>query len=122
MKVTVGDITVEFDGGEEDSALDFIHALQDDEKRKHKRREHSQRMKEAKTKVEGTSGLNQIQYRTWEFLCESDCNNGIHVSSVARAFGITNAAANTRLIVLEKMGYAKRVQRGYYRALTPENG
>ena len=121
MKVTVGDITVEFHNGEGESALNFIESVQARQAKKDASVRRAETTIAAQTKV-GSSNLNAIQYRTWEFLCENDCNAGIHVSAVARGFGISSPAANTRLIVLEKMGYAKRVQRGYYRALTPEDG
>lgn len=121
MKVTIGDITVEFHNGEGESVLDFIEAVQHRTAKKTASKIRSEISVQSQTKV-GSGKLNAIQYRTWEFLCENDCSAGIHVSAVARGFGISSPAANTRLIVLEKMGYAKRVQRGYYRALTPEDG
>jgi hypothetical protein len=124
MKVTVnadGDIVLDITSGDTESAMNLIDALQSRAANKRASEIRSEVAVQAQTKV-GTSNLNAIQYRTWEFLCENDCSAGIHVSAVARGFAISNAAANTRLIVLEKMGYAKRVQRGYYRALTPEGG
>jgi DNA-binding MarR family transcriptional regulator len=116
-----GEVTLVVTNGETDRALEFVHALQADARRKERTISHSQTMREANTKV-GSSNLNQIQYRTWEYLCENDNNEGIHVSQLAKAFGLTRAAANSRLLVIEKLGYAKRVHKGYYRALTPENG
>jgi Fic family protein len=116
-----GEVILNVTNGEVDKAMELIHALQADARRKERTVTHSATMKAANTKV-GDSNLNQIQYRTWEFLCENDNNEGIHVSQIAKAFGLTRAAANSRLLVIEKLGYAKRVHKGYYRALTPENG
>ena len=125
MKVTVNvdgiEVSIDIVNGEAESAIKFIDALRDRESRKKASQQRAETTIAAQTKV-GCGNLNQIQYRTWEFLCENDCSAGIHVSAVARGFGISSPAANTRLIVLEKTGYAKRVQRGYYRALTPEGG
>ena len=120
MKVTVnacGDVILDVSNGDGQAALDLIHALQADARKKKDSEAHSTTMKESRTIV-GDSGLNKIQYRTWEYLCEQDRTDGIHVSAVAQSFGISTPAANTRLIVLVKMGYAKRVHRGYYRAMT----
>lgn len=113
-----GEVILNVNNGETDKALEMIHALQADARRKTLAKDRSETGKQAQTKV-GSGNLNAIQYRTWEYLCENDSPNGIHVSQLARAFGITNMAANSRLLVVEKLGYAKRVAKGYYRALTP---
>ena len=76
----------------------------------------SESLTQAAEKVEGTP-LNRLQYRTWEYLVENDNADGTHVSQVARSFGVSRTTANTRLLTLEKLGYAKRVAKGYYRAL-----
>lgn len=122
MKVTInsdGEVTLDITNGDGQAALDLIHALQGDVKRQKSAEERREVHRQAAAKVDG-SPLNVLQYRTWEYLCGNDCNDGIHVSSVGKAFGITNSAANTRLVALTNLGYAKRVHRGYYRAIIPE--
>ena len=78
-------------------------------------------MRLAKT-PSGTGKLNSIQYRTWEYLVENDIASGLHISALARGFGISNAAANSRLVTLQKLGYAVRIRKGYYRAVAKEDG
>lgn len=122
MKVIVnpdGSFELDVKQGDASVALEFIQASQSSAKEKKVSQSRSESMLLAATKVED-SHLNALQYRTWEFLCENDNSDGIHVSQLAKAFGINRAAANTRLVVLTNMGYAKRVAKGYYRALTPE--
>jgi len=128
---TEGEIIINITNGDGQAAFDLIDSLQNRAKRKKETSVRSELMRDANTKVavprpEGsedvTGELNRIQYRTWEFLCENDSPDGVHVSRVAQAFGLTRAAANTRLVVLTNTGYAKRVHRGYYRAETPSNG
>jgi hypothetical protein len=114
-----GEITLNVTNGETDKAVDLIRALRCDAQRAKTSANRSKSMAEAAQKVDD-SELNQLQYRTWEFLCENDNPDGVHVSQLAKAFGLNRAAANTRLVVLTNMGYAKRVHKGYYRALTPE--
>jgi hypothetical protein len=116
-----GDVIINVTNGETDKALEMIHALQADARRKTLSTDRSEVGKQAQTKVSG-SNLNAIQYRTWEYLCENDNSGGVHVSQVARAFAVSNAAANSRLSTLYQLGYANRVAKGYYRALTPEGG
>lgn len=116
-----GEVVLNVAADETGEALSLIHALQKDARKKQVSETRSESMTLAAQRVQD-SHLNALQYRTWEFLCENDNADGTHVSQLAKAFGINRAAANTRLIVLEKMGYAKRVAKGYYRALTPENG
>jgi DNA-binding MarR family transcriptional regulator len=94
----------------------IIKGTQPTEKQLETARLRSQSMTQAAEKVEGTP-LNRLQYRTWEYLVENDNPEGTHVSQVGRSFGISRTTANTRLLVLERMGYAKRVAKGYYRAL-----
>jgi hypothetical protein len=113
-----GEVTLNVTNGETDKAIDLIRALQYEAQRKQVSARRSKSMKDAAVKVDDTN-LNQLQYRTWEFLCENDTAEGVHVSQLAKAFGLNRAAANTRLVVLTNMGYAKRVHKGYYRALTP---
>lgn len=120
-----GEVVINVVNGETDRAIDLIRALQGEARGKKINERRSESMKLAAQKVDtglGSGKLNQIQYRTWEYLCENDCSDGIHISGVARAFGVPNTTANSRVLVLEKLGYAKRVRKGYYRALTPENG
>jgi len=64
-----------------------------------------------------TQHLNSLQYETWSFLVDNDCQNGIHVNAVARHLGISDSAASTRLRRLVSMGYAVRLSTGYYRPL-----
>lgn len=61
--------------------------------------------------------LNSLQYETWEFLVDNDCSDGVHISAVARGFGIPHDAAGCRLRRLTDKGYAIRVAQGYYRAV-----
>lgn len=115
-----GEVIINTNGSDANDVLEFIEAMQSKVRRKQKAEERAQTTRESFEEIPvGTGKLNRIQYRTWEFLCENDCPDGTHVSQVGKAFGISTPAANTRLIVLVKMGYAKRVHRGYYRALTP---
>lgn len=120
MKVTVIidglEVAMEVAAGDGQAALDLIRTLQSDAQRKQDTTLRSGTAKDAKT-PSGTGELNSIQYRTWSYLVENDTPNGVHVSSVARGFGISNAAANSRLLTLEKLGYAKRIHKGYYRAV-----
>jgi hypothetical protein len=115
MKVNVkADGTVELDvsNGEGQAALDLIHALQADARA-------SARLVEevAATRQAESAGLSQLLYRTWEYLVENDRPDGVHVSAVARAFGINDSAASERMQALLKAGNAKRSRRGYYRAI-----
>lgn len=65
----------------------------------------------------GGSDLNKLQYETWTWLIENDRNNGVHHSAMARFMGITEKAASQRLMTLRRLGYAKRVGAGKYRAI-----
>jgi len=112
-----GEVVLNVDNGETERALHFVRALQKEAKEKKVSETRSQSHREANVKGEQYGELNQLQYRTWEYLTENDNPDGIHISQIARAFGISVAAANTRAITLHKLGYAKRIHKGYYRAL-----
>lgn len=118
-----GEVILNIANGDGQAAIDLIRALQGEAAATAKLKKHSEErsasLKEASIKT-GTGNLNQLQYRTWEYLTDNDCIDGIHVSQLAHAFGITTAAANTRVMTLHKLGYAKRIRKGYYKALTPE--
>jgi DNA-binding MarR family transcriptional regulator len=121
MKITVGEITIEVDNDDEISqAVGVIRELNGDAKAIRQAKNRQDSMKEAAIKIDtGTGELNQIQYRTWQYLVDNDAAGGIHVSQLAHAFGITNGSANGRLTALLKMGYASREAKGYYKAVTP---
>lgn len=56
-------------------------------------------------------------YQVWEFLVDNDSrSHGVTSMDVMRRFKITRGSANQRLIRLTKLGYAKRVGRGAYKA------
>ena len=114
-----GEVVINVTNGESGAALELLKALRAEQEGKKVSEIRSKSMTEAAEKY---GKLNGVQYRTWEYLVANDNPEGIHVSQVARAFGVSNAAANTRCLTLEKLGYAKRVHKGYYRALTPEDG
>lgn len=124
MKVIIsanGDVVLDITNGDGQTAIDLIHALQADARQKEASKNRSLTSRESQTMVPtgGTGKLNTIQYRTWEYLCENDIASGVHVSQVAHAFGLSNTSANARLVTLFNLGYAQRVAKGYYRALTP---
>jgi len=126
MKVTVtanGEVVLDITNGDGQAALDLIHALQEDARRKEvsASRQEASRAAATMVPISGTKELNEIQYRTWSYLCDNDVAGGVHVSQVAHAFGINNMAANSRLLTLHKAGYAERTAKGYYRALTPSD-
>ena len=116
MKVHIlpdGTVELEVANGEGHEALDLIEIMQARARQKMA----IQRMEDDRIeKASEDSHLDKHQYRTWEYLCENDSVAGIHLSQLAKDFGLTNSAANQRLLVLVRLGYARRVKRGYYRA------
>lgn len=68
--------------------------------------------------IPGTASMSDIWYKTWVFLVDNDHDRGVAVSAVSRHFGCSDSAAHSRLMKLVKNGYAKRVSRGFYRALS----
>jgi len=107
-----GTVELEVGSGDGQAALDFIDAMQ-------ARHRDSQKLRaeiEASRAAE-TVNLSALLYRTWEFLVENDRPEGVHISAVARAFGCPDTAASARMKELLKQGNAKRVRRGYYRAI-----
>jgi DNA-binding MarR family transcriptional regulator len=79
---------------------------------------------EAEAAKAATSGnaipltLNDCQSQTYDWLVSNDVDSGIHISAVARQFGISKDAASNRLQRLSEMGFARRVGGGKYRAVT----
>lgn len=66
------------------------------------------------------AGLSIQHYVVWEYLVDKDgSRGGVSVDQVMRKFHISRSAANQRLMILEKKGFATRVGRGQYRAATP---
>ena len=122
MKITVnpdGSFELDVQQGDSATALEFINEVTGASVKKKVNESRSASLTLAAEKVEG-SNLNKLQYITWEFLVENDTANGIHVSFLARQFGILQTTANSRLLTLEQKGYAKRVAKGYYRAILKE--
>jgi hypothetical protein len=114
MKVTInhkGEVELDISNGDGQAAMDLIRSLQADARRKH--------VDMAKV---STGRLNALQFKTWEFLAENDCEVGVHVDAIGRHLGITPGAAGQRCYTLVSLGYASRVSNGRYRALTPANG
>ena len=68
--------------------------------------------------IPGTASMTDIWYKTWVFLVDNDHDRGVSVSAISRHFGCSDSAAHSRLMKLVKNGYAKRVSRGFYRALS----
>jgi hypothetical protein len=66
------------------------------------------------------AGLSIQHYVVWEYLVDKDgSRGGVSIDHVMRKFHISRSAANQRLMILEKKGFATRVGRGQYRASTP---
>lgn len=66
------------------------------------------------------AGLSIQHYVVWEYLVDKDSQRGgVGIEQVMRKFHITRSAANQRLLILEKKGFATRVGTGHYRAATP---
>ena len=115
MKVRVlPDGTMEFDATPVE-AVELMQAQQ----AKTRERQQLKREVEASRAAEGNS-LDGVSYRTWSWLVDNDTPEGIHISRVAAAFGLSNTTANQRLLTLVQSGYAKRVHRGYYRTTEPQ--
>lgn len=66
--------------------------------------------------------LNTMQFKVWSYLVDNDSDNGVHIAAVARHIGIKKDNASWWCQTLVKLGYAKRVLRGYYRPLGGSNG
>ncbi len=115
MKVTTSingtEITIEND--EHKEIIEFLNDLTGT-KEKVERAEND--MKLAQHCVELTRPLHAV----WSFLVDHEKDpNGATVSGVERALGLSNGTANSRLCRLTNMGYAERVGRGRYKAITP---
>lgn len=61
--------------------------------------------------------LNAAQFKVWSYLVDNDSEIGVHIAAVARHVGIKKDNSSWWCQTLVRMGYAKRVSRGYYRAL-----
>lgn len=61
--------------------------------------------------------LNTTQFAVWSYLIDNDCETGIHIAAIGRAMGIKKDNSSWWCQTLLRMGYAKRISRGYYRAL-----
>lgn len=68
--------------------------------------------------IPGTAHMSDIWYKTWVFLVDNDNDRGVAVSAISRHFGCSDSAAHSRVMKLVKNGFAKRVSRGFYRALS----
>lgn len=120
MKVHINsDGTVELDvvDGESHAAIELIDALQ---ARRHESIKLADDVRESRAGE--SANLTATLYRTWEFLVNNDCPDGVHISAVARAFACGDAAASARMKELLKQGNAKRIRRGYYRATSDGKG
>lgn len=63
------------------------------------------------------NSLNAKEMKTYEFLVENDCEEGVHFRAFARWAGITDKAANQRFYNLKVRGFAVTgLRRGHYRA------
>ena len=63
------------------------------------------------------NALNASEMKTYEFLVENDCEEGVHFHSFARWAVVTDKTAQQRFYSLLKRGYAvKGTRRGHYRA------
>jgi hypothetical protein len=100
-----GSFDVDVSAGEEKSAVSLIRELQAKPGDKVK-------------PEDAPASLNQVQYETWAWLVEHDCEDGIHFTAFARALGITEKAAHNRFYRLKEAGYAYTLglSRGRYRA------
>jgi len=142
LKVTVnakGDVTLDISNGEAQAALDFIRALQSEQRialqanpfqgRQRVTLEVDDPKPQALQPIsKGTrpgvhtphdGALNRSQYDAWEYLAENDCEVGVHLNALGRHLNISSSAAGQRCYTLIKLGYARRVAMGRYRALTP---
>lgn len=61
------------------------------------------------------------QFETWLYLRRNDRVRGVALTGVAHRFKLSSSAASSRCITLMKAGYAVRIGRGYYRAVTPSD-
>lgn len=61
------------------------------------------------------ASLNDIQGATYDWMVLHDKDQGIHISAIARAFGISNGAAGQRCYQLVKDGFATKICNGRYR-------
>jgi hypothetical protein len=62
--------------------------------------------------------LSDMQGATYDWMIAHDKDQGIHISSIARAFSISNGAAGQRCYQLVKDGFATKICNGRYRAVT----
>jgi hypothetical protein len=118
MKITVSeDGSYSFDiSNQEDAkiAVSFMDEM------KVERKDERKTCAEKKTAIaEGGSSLNEVQFETWEWLCENDSENGATPFAYAKAKGLSVGVASNRLSTLVKLGYATRLGRGHYRPELP---
>ena len=106
-----GEVVLNVTNGDGQAAMDIIHALQADA-----RKAQSQKIDPLKTP---TGPLSKKQYEVWEYLCENDCEVGVSLNAMGREIGITDGAVGQRMQDLIKLGYARRVSTGRYRAEIP---
>lgn len=75
---------------------------------------------EIKRAAARAANLSIQHYVVWEYLVDKDSQRGgVSIDQVMKKFHITRSAANQRLLILEKKGFAARVATGHYRAATP---
>lgn len=60
---------------------------------------------------------NGQETQIWNYLCENDCEEGIHTSTVVEALGIKETSVSSVFSKLTQAGYAYRVASRTYRGL-----
>jgi hypothetical protein len=64
-----------------------------------------------------TTSMNKLQYETYSYVVDNDCEEGIAIDALARHFGIKPGAAGQRLQTMARAGHLKRISQGRYRAI-----
>lgn len=107
MKITMsptGEITIDTNGSTPAEVAGTILAVQ-------------QELRKQLEQAERPVSLNDCQGATYDWMVEHDCEAGIHISSLGKAFGITTSAAGHRMTGLVRDGFVRNVGTGRYRAV-----
>jgi hypothetical protein len=121
MKVTIGDLTVEVNAGEEDMAFNLINRLVSG-KATPVSKSASKSAKPAKAKRKAVKLVeaddkplsNQLQ-TTLEYMAHTDASSGLSIPEIANGLSITTHAAQWRINKLVRQGWAHKVSPGMYR-------
>ena len=115
MKISVapdGQVTLETNGSTAKEVVEVIQQLQNSNRKQ-------MANVVAEDLIDHSVELNASLYEAWAFLCDHDCETGLHIQGMARALKTSPGAISARMQELMKRGYALRARKGYYRAQIP---